>query len=185
MFNLSAMLCSPLYFRWPLGFLFLSLCCPLAFSAGLKPLDEENVFADFQQWVRCYLQADEEKKARLVAEGERLAESRRPRFRKMMEEKPAKAANVAICPDHWKKLPSSVAKNLEAPFSGTGILRLLVIDDFERGIARYEHHLRFENQTYKVFLAVPQAEVAINQRMFFKGFFLGRAALVVHATPEK
>ncbi|MEX2382102.1 MAG: hypothetical protein WD490_06950 [Opitutales bacterium] len=177
--NLSSAIKSP----WPLGILITSLLCPLGFADQEAELGKDEVFVDFRAWVDAYLAADEDARGGMVAEGRRLAETRRLRLAKLMEKKPHDAVDLMMPAAERESLPASVREEIERPLKGEGILRAVISDDFERGASRTDYTLYFEGRRYHAFLSLKKNRVLLNRPLCLKGFILGGRALLTELTP--
>lgn len=100
-----------------------------------------------------------------------------------MEQDPEAAQEVAVSLEEWEQFPPEIRKHLERPFSADGWLRVLAVDDFERGSARYEWRLKTRLKTYRVFPAMLEADIPINRPVRVVGFRIGSAAVVSEVNP--
>ena len=80
--------------------------------------------APFAGWTQAYLNAAPPDRAALVAEGVRLAQARRPAFKKLIQEDPRRALAEAVPMVVRQQLPAEVLALLEERVNGVGALRV-------------------------------------------------------------
>lgn len=169
---------------WSLSLLAASLFSPLAFAYEAGNAGEAcDVFADFAEWVDSYFAAGEAARGAMVTDGRRLAEARQKALKALMESAAEKAMGKMLSPRKLKQLPPSIRECMERPFSGRGTLRVMAIDNFEQGTARFERHLDFEGRTYRAFTVISATDLVINEPLLLEGYLLGRRALLTKAEP--
>ena len=87
--------------------------------------DELTSGDTFEQWKARYLSAEQTVRARLEAEGVRLAEQRREGFRGLLLNDPERAIELAVTPVEREVLPASVTRHLEQWRDGVGTLHVV------------------------------------------------------------
>ena len=74
----------------------------------------------FNDWVKDYVAATPEQRETMKAEGLRLAQARRPEFKKLIVADPERALEQAVKPVMRQELPAEIAAELEKPISARG-----------------------------------------------------------------
>ncbi len=100
---------------------------PTPVPADVKPMrpvaPSESVVA-FKDWAKRYTLGSPEVKSRLEAEGVKLAEARRPVFKKLIEEDPRRALQEAVPYLERQQLPESILSLLERRVAARGVMRV-------------------------------------------------------------
>lgn len=79
----------------------------------------------FDDWTLNYLQSKESEKAELIAEGQKLAEERRPVFKALIIENPREAIQKAVPMVVRQKLPPEIVSLLEKRMNHIGAIRVM------------------------------------------------------------
>jgi len=79
----------------------------------------------FDEWSVKYLKAAEEEKARLIEEGVKLAQARRPVFKALIMENPREAIQKAVPMVVRQKLPPEIVSLLEKRMNHIGAIRVM------------------------------------------------------------
>ncbi|MBM3846465.1 MAG: PKD domain-containing protein, partial [Verrucomicrobia bacterium] len=98
---------------------------PVASStpAADSPANWPRIIA-FNDWARNYTAMPPEARATMIAEGLRLAQERRPEFKKLIVADPERALEQAVRPIFRQELPPEIIAELEQPVSTRGDLRV-------------------------------------------------------------
>jgi Calx-beta domain/PKD domain len=84
-----------------------------------------DVLEHFDNWTKNYLQAEEPKKADLIAQGQKLAQERRPVFKALIIENPREAIAKAVPMVVRQQLPVEIVSLLEKRMNHIGALRVM------------------------------------------------------------
>lgn len=85
-------------------------------------IQADGEMAAFEAWSRSYVAADPAERAKLVKEGVKLAEARRPVFKQLIKDDPKAALQNAVPMVVRQKLPPEVLQQLEKRVNQTGAL---------------------------------------------------------------
>lgn len=94
-----------------------------ASESAANPVSDPLV--SFADWTKRFMQAAPDERAKLEAEGEQIAASRRPIFKQLIKEDPKAALQQAVPMVVRQKLPWSILNLVEARVNGVGVLRVL------------------------------------------------------------
>ncbi len=89
-----------------------------------KPTSADPTLARFQEWYGRYLAASSAEREAMEGEGAKLAQERRPVFKKLITENPREALQQAVPMVVRQELPASILSELEQPLNGVATLRV-------------------------------------------------------------
>jgi regulation of enolase protein 1 (concanavalin A-like superfamily) len=88
------------------------------------PASAAEPMVAFANWLLLYTQASKETQDRMAEEGVRLAEARRPVFKKLIQDDPRRALQESVPPLERDKLPPMLQEFLEQPVNAHGVMRV-------------------------------------------------------------
>ena len=124
----------------------------VAMAQTARPVMIPDAAKAFNTWTDRYLKASTEDRKAMVPEGVRIAEARRPEFKRLIQESPQKALAAAVPMVVRQQLPPSVVSRLEERVSGRAVLRVYQ--------STPEPVKAAEKETAKAPIVAPQPSVA-------------------------
>src|ERR1051326_3531618 len=106
----------------------------------------------FSAWVEGYLSANTQTKVssdQWLAEGQKLAVSRRSLLKELIQTDPRLALSLAITPPVRQQLPEVITQHLEERVSGFGFFSVLVTENFDHGSSALRRQVRIGPSTFE------------------------------------
>ena len=114
---------------------------------------QDNVFAQFDDWIGQYLSGSFAADGEFLQAGENLAARRRELFKQLIKTNPQAAIERAVSTEIQSRLPLSIAGLLEKSVSTRGDFNVFAIDDAESPEnERIEREVVIGNSRYKAFV---------------------------------
>ena len=152
----------------------------VAMAQTARPVMIPDAAKAFNTWTDRYLKASTEDRKAMVPEGVRIAEARRPEFKRLIQESPQKALAAAVPMVVRQQLPPSVVSRLEERVSGRAVLRVYQ--------STPEPVKAAEKETAKAPIVAPQPSVArvaeFQNGKTYAAYAYGRRAEKVTWTPD-
>ncbi len=133
---------------------------PAPTAPALLPEAKQEPIAAFASWLQTYRFAPADTRAKLLADGEKLARERQPALYNLIAKDPAAALAAAVNEPARRLLPQSITSLLEQPASAKGDL-VVIVDDSA-------HHRINARETYR--------QAQINGQVF-DAYVYGRRAM--------
>ena len=149
-----------------------------------EPLDATSVaLQPFQNWLAEYLVANEDRKAELEKSGAELARARAETMSRLIETDPRRALENAVPVATLKKLPASVAKNLEQHVEGNGRFQVLAAKGgAAKPITRF---VNIKGNRYEAFVyGARDGQISTHDAVPMRGIALGNY-MAVHENPVR
>ncbi|MCK6472077.1 MAG: Ig-like domain-containing protein [Planctomycetes bacterium] len=145
----------------------------------------DPIFGEFAAWTRTYLGAGAAERAKLEAQGARLAARREEVLARLIESDPESALRVAAPRTSRKALPKSVTQQMERPFSERGGYEVVIATAFSEGAQpKVQRFVTLQGQRYAAYTYGRRLNQTTKYDIPMHGIVLGGKA-VVHPSPAR
>ncbi|MGC2237036.1 MAG: FG-GAP-like repeat-containing protein, partial [Pyrinomonadaceae bacterium] len=153
-----------------------------------KQSAESQVFSEFDDWIKRFLDGNFSNKRKFFSSGEKLAFKRRELFKELIKTNPQAAIEKAVSEDVQARLPVSITRFLERNISAGGDFNVYAVDDFDSAASinqPLEREVIIENIRYKAFVYGRKASMTTKLNVPLRGVALDDSMAVDENTVRK